>query len=316
MNRLFKLLQVEFIKIYTKNFVFFAFIFFIVVILFSADNLDHEIETAPRDDYWIGELQDENINIDMYISSNPDIDSKTIDEFTRIKEINLYRIENNLQPPKDKSITGLLEYNHVLYMLVVIVSLIVSTRIITDDFKYDSIKILTTCPYSRKEILTSKFIIVAITPVLVMSVIFLFVVIFGGIYFGFSNLNSTYVDYVNGHIIAESNFIYIVKQWIQQSFSLISISALAVFLGIVFKNALISILTTVLLYMFGTYLTVILVDYNWIKFTIFPHINYYLYTYDDVKLPDFSSSFSYMITMIYLTIFVLSSYIVFDKKEL
>ncbi|HCB66342.1 MAG: hypothetical protein A2084_00240 [Tenericutes bacterium GWC2_39_45] len=316
MIRLIKLLKVEFAKVFTKYFILFAFVSCMIVILFSADNLNNQVETSPRDEYWMSELQDEIINIDMYISDNPDLDSNALDELIKIKQINMYRIENNLQPTKDKSISGLLKYNNILYMMIIISSLVVSTRIITDEFKNDSIKMLATYPYSRKEILTTKYIVVIITPVLFLASLLFFVVLIGGLYFGFKDLNSTFVDYIDGSIITELNLVHLVKQWGQQSFSLIAISSLAVFLGILFKNALLSILTSVLSYILGTYITVFLVNYDWIKFTIFPHLNYYLYTYDNIDIPEFSSAFSYLIILFYLTIFVLGSYIVFEKKEL
>jgi ABC-2 type transport system permease protein len=296
--------------------VLFALLFVLLFIVFNANNLSHEVETAPRDEYWIGELENENINIDIHISENPDLDDDVIKDLLDKKAVNLYRIEHDLQPNKDKSIVGLLQYNNIVYMLVIILTLVVSTRIITDEFKNDSIKLIATTPYTRREILFTKLLVVVMTPVLFILVILIFSILIGGYYFSFSNLNSMRVDVINNAITVESNYVYMIKQWMLQSYSLISISTLAILLGIIFKNALVSILTSILIYLFGTYLTVFLVEFDWIKYTLFPHLNYYIYTYDNIKLPEFSSSFSYIIISIYLIIFLLSAFFVFDRKEL
>ncbi len=316
MNRLYRLLVLEFRKMYTKNFVLVAFLFTLLLIVFNADSLSNEVETAPRDEYWISELETENLNIDIYISENPDLDDDVITDLIEKKEINLYRIEHNLQPNKDKSIIGLLKYNNLIYMLVVIATLVVSTRIITDEFKNDSLKLIATSPYTRKEILTCKLLVVGITPILFILSILLFSILIGGYFFSFSNLNSMRVDMIGDVLVVESNIVYIIKQWLQQSYSLIAISTLAVFLGILFKNALISILTSVLTYLFGTYLTVFLSRYDWIKYSLFPHVNYYLYNYDNVDLPEITTRFSYTIISVYFLVFLLFSYSTFERKEL
>ncbi|MBI9010353.1 MAG: ABC transporter permease [Tenericutes bacterium] len=315
MNRFYNLLKIEFKKTFSSTFIFIALSIFIFFIFFATNSLSGTVETAPRDDYWMSELNDQNLNIDMYISENPDLDASKIADLIGIKEINLYRIENNLQPIKNKSIVGLLQSNNIAYLLISIVTLIVATKIITDEFKYDSIKLLASQPFRRSEILSSKLLIVFITPFISMLIMFILSILFGGIYFGVDDLSSVYVGYVDNAIVRQSYMLFIFKQWVQQSISLISISTMALFLGIVFKNAIISILTSVLTYILGTYLTVFFIQYEWIKYTVFPHVNYYLYVYDDVVLPTYSVEFSYMIVLLYLVIFVCGSFIVFNKKE-
>lgn len=62
------LIKIELRKYYSKIFLFFFFFFLIIAIFASAKQLNESVDTSPRDEYWKSELQDEIINIDMYLS--------------------------------------------------------------------------------------------------------------------------------------------------------------------------------------------------------------------------------------------------------
>lgn len=232
-----------------------------------------------------------------------------------MRELALYRITHNIQPVKDKSIVKFLEQNNFLYIFVVISTLIIATKIITDEYKSNSIKLLLTSSNKRSRILFSKYFVVAITPFITMLFVTISSIIIAGFLLGFGNLNSIYLEYSNGQIKDYNYLLYILKDWLFESFSLFCLSSMSVLLGLIFKNPIISILSSVLSYILGTYFTIRFVNYSWFKYTLFAHVNSQIYENENIVLTDITDNFTLSVLAIYTLIFVIFSFVLFQLQD-
>ena len=237
------------------------------------------------------------------------------------KEISRYIIENNIDLYKTDT-KGMLEnfFNEYGIFIIVVIVMIAGT-IVSEEFNKGTIKLLLVKPYSRLKILLSKYITTLI--ILGISLIaFIFMqLIVGGIVFGLDSLSTPVVQYnFNTNQLVELNiFTYLIIQILTQLPMLILLLTLAFALSTIFTNSALAITITLLGYMSPSIINILAIQYNVEIMKYFVTMNWDLSPYlfgGLASMEGMSLGFSILISIVYLLLMIIPTYIIFKKKNI
>ena len=237
------------------------------------------------------------------------------------KEISRYIIENNIDLYKTDT-KGMLEnfFNEYGIFIIVVIVMIAGT-IVSEEFNKGTIKLLLVKPYSRLKILLSKYITTLI--ILGISLIaFIFMqLIVGGIVFGLDSLSTPVVQYnFNTNQLVELNiFTYLIIQILTQLPMLILLLTLAFALSTIFTNSALAITITLLGYMSPSIINILAIQYNVEIMKYFVTMNWDLSPYlfgGLASMEGMSLGFSIIVSIIYLLLMIIPTYIIFKKRNI
>lgn len=274
-----------------------------------------------------------NTAIEDYIDTYTYLNSTTVDSLSYNEKIeynnNLsknatskYIIDNKIDLNQENTVRNNLQCIFNSYeILIVILIIIISGTIISNEFNKGTIKNLLIRPYKRSTIFISKYISSFI--ILILSIIYLvsLELIVGGILFGLDSLNIPIVVYnfTTSSLVEYNIFRYLGILILAKMPLLILIMTLSITLSTITLNSPISIAVPILGYTFSGIIGSLAMsfDLKWMKY--FPTMNWDLTEYLFGGLPAFqytSLSHSIIISIIYFAIMFTLSIIVFNKKNI
>lgn len=274
-----------------------------------------------------------NTAIEDYIDTYTYLNSTTVDSLSYNEKIeynnNLsknatskYIIDNKIDLNQENTVRNNLMCIFNSYeILIVILIIIISGTIISNEFNKGTIKNLLIRPYKRSTIFISKYISSFI--ILILSIIYLVFLelIVGGILFGLDSLNIPIVVYnfTTSSLVEYNIFTYLGILILAKMPLLILIMTLSITLSTITLNSPISIAVPILGYTFSGIIGSLAMsfDLKWMKY--FPTINWDLTEYLFGGLPAFqytSLSHAIIISIIYFAIMFTLSIIVFNKKNI
>lgn len=274
-----------------------------------------------------------NTAIEDYIDTYTYLNSTTVDSLSYNEKIeynnNLsknatskYIIDNKIDLNQENTVRNNLRCIFNSYeILIVILIIIISGTIISNEFNKGTIKNLLIRPYKRSTIFISKYISSFV--ILILSIIYLvsLELIVGGILFGLDSLNIPIVVYnfTTSSLVEYNIFRYLGILIIAKMPLLILIMTLSITLSTITLNSPISIAVPILGYTFSGIIGSLAMsfDLKWMKY--FPTMNWDLTEYLFGGLPAFqytSLSHSIIISIIYFAIMFTLSIIVFNKKNI
>lgn len=274
-----------------------------------------------------------NTAIEDYIDTYTYLNSTTVDSLSYNEKIeynnNLsqnatskYIIDNKIDLNQENTVRNNLMCIFNSYeILIVILIIIISGTIISNEFNKGTIKNLLIRPYKRSTIFISKYISSFI--ILILSIIYLvsLELIVGGILFGLDSLNIPIVVYnfTTSSLVEYNIFTYLGILILAKMPLLILIMTLSITLSTITLNSPISIAVPILGYTFSGIIGSLAMsfDLKWMKY--FPTMNWDLTEYLFGGLPAFqytSLSHAIIISIIYFAIMFTLSIIVFNKKNI
>ena len=237
-------------------------------------------------------------------------------------KVSQYIIENKKNINKQNNLSyqlrTILEDYEIFF---VILTLIVCSTIICDEFKDGTIKLLLIKPYSRGKILLSKYFTSIVVILITIILLILMQLAIGGIIFGFSSLNIPVVvyDFTKGNLIEYSVFKYMLLRIIVRMPFLLMISTISFFLGILSSSLIVAITMPLLLYMFTPTTIYLANQYNleFMKYLVNINWNIQDYLFGSLsKISFINLKFSIILLMIYFTVIWIVTYIIFRKKNI
>lgn len=274
-----------------------------------------------------------NTAIEDYIDTYTYLNSTTVDSLSYNEKIeynnNLsknatskYIIDNKIDLNQENTVRNNLRCIFNSYeILIVILIIIISGTIISNEFNKGTIKNLLIRPYKRSTIFISKYISSFI--ILILSIIYLvsLELIVGGILFGLDSLNIPIVVYnfTTSSLVEYNIFTYLGILILAKMPLLTLIMTLSITLSTITLNSPISIAVPILGYTFSGIIGSLAMsfDLKWMKY--FPTMNWDLTEYLFGGLPAFqytSLSHAIIISIIYFAIMFTLSIIVFNKKNI
>ena len=253
------------------------------------------------------------------ISQSSEGETITVEEMTAISEgpeLTKYRTDNNLSPIVDDSAQGFINGLPNMMSVVTLFTVVVAGGIVASEFSQGTIKMLLTRPMKRWKILTSKLITVGLFAIMMSIVLLVSGIIFGYIFF--DNVPGTQLELVDGKVVEVS---YWGRLLLLTALSLVNvfvIGSLAFMIGSVFRSSSLAIGISIFLMFAGVQVTQILamLEFEFPKYIIFANTNLSQFIGTNTPLIEsMTLSFSIIIIVVYLLIFLVTSYWSFTKRD-
>ena len=260
-----------------------------------------------------------------YDLENKELDfeeQKEYNDALTTKEESRYIIETGTDINKSDSLKGSLQYFYSQYgVFIIVVIIMIAGTIVSEEFNKGTIKLLLVKPYTRTQILLSKFLTVLIISAFVIVSTILMQILVGGILFGFESLFEPVVVYnLSTNVIQEMNiFAYLGIQTLTQLPIIILLATLAFAISTIFSNSALAITVSLLGYMGASIINQLAMAYNLTFMKYFVTMNWDLSQYLFGGLPYMEGMnliTSIIICVIYLLIMLIPTFIIFKKRNI
>lgn len=318
-----KLILIELKKIFHKKSIYVIYILILIFVILNnililQDKSKNNYLNEAKYQYQKNLELKENYK-DKKLSYNEKLKYQTILENI---ELNKYIIDNNKNINNYKALNYQLKTTLEDYeIFIIIIILITSSTIISNELKEGTIKLLLIKPYTRNQILLSKYLSMII--VMVLSIIYLYLtqLLIGGFYLGFSSLQEKVVIYnfQLSTIMCYNIFGYTFLRILLKLPMLILLSTLSFLISIITSNNILSLTISLIVYIFSASIKSLAINYN-IKImkyllTMNWNINEYLFG----KLSEYkylNLTTSIIICIIYYIFLLILSFMIFNKKDI
>ncbi len=239
-----------------------------------------------------------------------------------LKQMNVskYYIENNINIENEYNAGYVLANLMTEYgIFIIIFGIIIAGTIVSNEAQKGTIKLLLTRPYSRNKILLSKYIVA-------ISAIFIFIIGFtisqfvaGGIMQGFDVFNIPMVEYDIGtnNIVVMSSFKYLLLMIVSSLPISVLLSTLAFALSTITTNSAVSVAIPILGYMMSEVINIFIEKIKILKYFVTANWDLSLYLFGGKGLAEGLNWYiSLIICFIYLLIMIITTFIVFKKRDI
>ncbi|MDR0750982.1 MAG: ABC transporter permease [Christensenellaceae bacterium] len=293
---------------------------FLAIIMFGVLLTATILKNSAEENYfisetsWRSEIKDRVTNLEDYLNSSVSMTPERRKSYEDEIKIYKYCLENDIKPYSSHSASNFIMDINKYFMIIILLSIVIATKIITDEYKNKAVNNLLTVPASRNKILFSKILTIMFTMIVAMILFFLMSIIIGWIFFGFDNFSAPFLAVMNGEVVATNIILRAFEQLFLNIFALLACSSLAILLSIIFKSNTVSIVATEGIYALGSVVVFSFRQIAWFKYTIFPHFNIQYYVQGLMPF-NITPIFSIIVLLIYSLMFFMSSFFVFNLKD-
>lgn len=318
-----KLILIELKKIFHKKSIYVIYILILIFIILNnililQDKSKNNYLNEAKYQYQKNLELKENYK-DKKLSYNEKLKYQTILENI---ELNKYIIDNNKNINNYKTLNYQLKTTLEDYeIFIIIIILITSSTIISNELKEGTIKLLLIKPYTRNQILLSKYLSMII--VMVLSIIYLYLaqLLIGGFYLGFSSLQEKVVIYnfQLSTIMCYNIFGYTFLRILLKLPMLILLSTLSFLISIITSNNILSLTISLIVYIFSASIKSLAINYNLKIMKYLLTMNWNINEYLFGKLSEYkylNLTTSIIICIIYYIFLLVLSFIIFNKKDI
>ena len=318
-----KLILIELKKIFHKKSIYVIYILILIFVILNnililQDKSKNNYLNEAKYQYQKNLELKENYK-DKKLSYNEKLKYQTILENI---ELNKYIIDNNKNINDYKTLNYQLKTTLEDYeIFIIIIILITSSTIISNELKEGTIKLLLIKPYTRNQILLSKYLSMII--VMVLSIIYLYLtqLLIGGFYLGFSSLQEKVVIYnfQLSTIMCYNIFGYTFLRILLKLPMLILLSTLSFLISIITSNNILSLTISLIIYIFSASIKSLAINYNLKIMKYLLTMNWNINEYLFGKLSEYkylNLTTSIIICIIYYIFLLVLSFIIFNKKDI
>ena len=210
-------------------------------------------------------------------------------------------------------------YSEYLFLILVF-GIMIGGAIVSEEYSKGTIKSLLITPYKRSTILLSKFISVILLTILFIVIAYFMQTVIGGIFLGFGSLSNHVVEYnlATKSLEVMSVFKYILLYTIANLPQILLLVTLAFAVSTIIGNTALAIVITFagvlgssIINMFASMYKIKVLNYfvttNW-------NFNYYLFGGTNPYGPSITQAI--IVCLVYFLIMIITSFIVFNKKNI
>ncbi|KIL48081.1 ABC transporter permease [Jeotgalibacillus campisalis] len=206
---------------------------------------------------------------------------------------------------EDTTFWGFTRNASTLYAVTILFSIIAAGSSVASEFSNGTIKLLLIRPVRRGRILIAKFLVVFLYGVMLLLILAAASILIGGIFFGFESI---YINDVNRlYDLAETYLLY--------SGELMTYAAMAFMISTVFRSSSLAIGLSIFLMFTGPQMTMLAGRYEWAKYIIFANTNLTQFKEGTVLFEETTLGFSLTVLAVYLIIFAVVSWQVFQRRD-
>ncbi|WP_309245521.1 ABC transporter permease [Virgibacillus proomii] len=308
-----KLIHNEQVKIYTRKSTWLMYLILAGLIFTFAFTINYY--GVPNENYqgdnWRQELKEENQKLTKEMKK---------DEFAAsnnpyLIEKNNYYLEHDIQPATYDAWQFVGE-NAGLLMVVSLLVIIIAAGIVANEFRWGTIKLLLIRPIKRSGILLSKYIAVLLFALYTLMFLFIAAWLIGAIFFGVSEIDATIVKDAKDGFTSIPLIKDIFTNYSFRLVDLLMMTTLAFMISTVFRNSSLAIGVSLFLLMSGSSIVQMLADKEWVKYILFANTDLRQYVGGNSPIIEgMTLGFSITVLIVYYVVFILTSWIVFIKRD-
>lgn len=261
----------------------------------------------------LSNIEKDKLTYEEKISYNELISQKEMNKYIVNSKYNINK-ENNLRSGIKSLIT---DYEIFIVLFVIIVS----SGIVSSEFKDGTIKQLLTRPYTRSTVLLSKYITCIISLLFIVLYTFVIEFIIGSICFGVSSLEIPVLvyNYNTSSLMTFNAVIYMLLILVNKLPIYVLLITLAFSISTLFTSTSLANTLTILGYMFSSTFYVIYNVFNLKFLKYFVTLNWDLteYLYGSLpKVEGLTRNISILVCLFYLIVMIVSTFTLFNKKNI
>ncbi|ANU22023.1 ABC transporter permease [Planococcus donghaensis] len=315
MSNFMNLIWNEQIKLYAQKS---TWVMFIVILAIAIGGglltkfMGEEADFKEYGDNWRTELQEENAQLlaemenDEFIQS---INQPMIEE-------NNYYLENDIKPAPYDGWEYVLE-NSVLSSLISLFTIVVAAGIISNEFKWGTIKLLLIRPISRTKILFSKYLSVLVFALTLLLFLLVTSWMTGTVLFGLNGWNPSLVQRQIEGFVQVGVFGEIVEAYGYSLVTLVMMATFAFMISAIFRSSGMAIGLAIFLMMAGNTIVVFFAQYDWAKYILFANTNLKQYVAGGMPInEDMTLTFSVVVLLVYFVVFLGAAWTAFTKRDI
>lgn len=268
--------------------------------------------TINTNDNWKSQLEQQNKSYEKAMDQSI-VPESAKDTYTQIIKINEYRIQHNISPTNGvwdfvNSCSGIISF-------ISLFAIIIGGGIVANEFSSGAVKLLLIRPMKRWKILLSKYFIVLCYILFMLIILFAFSFLLGGLLFSFSGASAPFLKYSGGKVIEENMILHSLAVYGLECVKLIMMVTLAFMISTVFRNSSLAIGIGIFLLFIGTLIAQLLARFTWSKYILFQNTDLSVYLKGNPPVKGMTMTFSVIVLIVYFAIFMVTSFIVFDKRD-
>ncbi|ANU09636.1 ABC-type transport system permease protein [Planococcus antarcticus DSM 14505] len=315
MSNFMNLIWNEQIKLYAKKSTWIMFAVLAVIALgggLLTKFMDTESNFKEYGENWQAEVQEENVQLAAEMEEDEFL------EFSNpiIIEENNYYLENNIKPQPYDGWEYVLE-NSFLSSLISLFTIIVAAGIISNEFKWGTIKLLLIRPISRTKILFAKYASVLIFALSLLLFLLVASWITGALLFGLNGLNPSIVQQQAGGFAQNGALGEIVQAYGLSLVTLVMMATFAFMISAIFRSSGMAIGLAIFLMMAGNAIVAFLAQYEWSKYILFANTNLEQYMGGgEPMIEGMTLTFSLVVLLVYFALFLGAAWTAFTKRDI
>ncbi|HSP22219.1 MAG TPA: ABC transporter permease subunit [Planococcus sp. (in: firmicutes)] len=315
MNNFLKLVWNEQIKLYAQKSTWIMIVLIAAIVLGTgllAKFMGSGIATEEYGADWQTELQEENAALAKEMEE---------DEFAGfanpfVIQKNEYYLENDIKPLPYDGWEYVLE-NAALTSLLSLFTIIVAAGIVSNEFKWGTIKLLLIRPISRTKILLSKYVSVLLFALTLLVSMLAASWIVGALLFGLNGASPMIVQETSSGFEQTSVLKEILQGYGFGMVTLVMMATFAFMISTIFRSSGMAIGLAIFLMMAGNALVAFVSQYSWSKYILFANTNLGQYfNGSEPMIEGMTLAFSLSILAIYFFIFLAAAWTAFTKRDI
>lgn len=308
-----KLIQNEWMKLWSKKATWIMAVLLIVILLANA-GITKWIEStspAPESDWQEMATMDMMMYQDQLLDT--DLGPAQQEYYEGQAAIAEYRLANDAAPFKIESLQQQVLDGHMMLSLVTLFTVIVGAGIVAAEFSQGTIKMLLTRPVKRWKILTSKYITTMLFGLVFAVLTFVSIALFSWIFFGTGD--GVFLVWNGSEVVEGSYWAEALKLSALSLASTWMIGTFAFMLGTVFRSSSLAIGVSIFLMFVGVQLVFLLQDFEIVKYYLFTHTDLTQFYTGFMPISDITMTMSLIVLTVYFLVFMLISYWTFSKRD-
>lgn len=314
MRNFLPLIQNEQVKLYSRFSTWSMYIILAAIILITAliTFFFADIDNEAYGNDWRAQLEAEN---EEYIQTQEETEFMA-GVFSNEIAINEYHLENGQKPLPYDAWQFTLE-NAGLSSMISLFTIIIAAGIISNEFRWGSIKLLMIRPISRTKILITKYIAVLLFSLTMLIMLFATSLIIGMLFFGVNGINPSIVQMGADGVEEISVMGEIFTKYGLNMISLLMMATFAFMISTLFRSSGLAIGLAIFLMFAGNTVVGVLSEYEWSKYILFANTNLQQYMGANTPIIEgMTLGFSIIMLVIYFVLFLVISWISFVKRDI
>ncbi|WP_341959745.1 ABC transporter permease [Planococcus maritimus] len=308
-----KLIQNEWMKLWSKKATWIMAVLLIVILLANAGITKWIESTSPAPESDWQEMATMDMMMYQDQLQNSDLGPAQQEYYEGQAAIAEYRLANDAAPFKIESLQQQVLDGHMMLSLVTLFTVIVGAGIVAAEFSQGTIKMLLTRPVKRWKILTSKYITTMLFGLVFAVLTFVSIALFSWIFFGTGE--GVFLVWNGSEVVEGSYWAEALKLSALSLASTWMIGTFAFMLGTVFRSSSLAIGVSIFLMFVGVQLVFLLQDFEIVKYYLFTHTDLTQFYTGFMPISDITMTMSLIVLTVYFLVFMLISYWTFSKRD-